>query len=352
MRARLDALGVPGVRVLARSTRPRSAQLRFFAAEPPRQDPRLEGAAAPPHRQHAARRRTASGPAADLATEIEWAKNRRIAPDDYLRSLGDHEPPIPADLMARVYREYERRKADQGCVDFEDLLELTIRLFDADAGALERCATATARSRSTSTRTSTCSSRRCSTAGSATGTSCARSATTTSRSTRSPARAPSTCSGCRSGFRMRRSSGSRRTTARRRGARVREPARPGARRRREGAARDASCGARARRALVRGADDEAAFVVERVRELHATARRTRRWRSSSGRTRAPPTSRRRSREAGIPFQGAAPSSPRRRRGGCCKALRGRPTRRRAPCVAALEAGAARERSRTASASGR
>jgi DNA helicase-2/ATP-dependent DNA helicase PcrA len=38
--------------------------------------------------------------------------------------------------MLRVYREYERRKVDQGWVDFEDLIELTIRLFDADAGAL------------------------------------------------------------------------------------------------------------------------------------------------------------------------------------------------------------------------
>src|SRR5215218_3454247 len=38
--------------------------------------------------------------------------------------------------MLQVYREYERRKADQGWVDFEDLLELAIRLFDADEGAL------------------------------------------------------------------------------------------------------------------------------------------------------------------------------------------------------------------------
>ena len=38
--------------------------------------------------------------------------------------------------MLRVYREYERRKVDQGWVDFEDLLELAIRLFDADEGAL------------------------------------------------------------------------------------------------------------------------------------------------------------------------------------------------------------------------
>jgi DNA helicase-2/ATP-dependent DNA helicase PcrA len=37
-----------------------------------------------------------------------------------------------------VYRDYERRKADQGYVDFEDLIEMSVRLFDADAGALEQ----------------------------------------------------------------------------------------------------------------------------------------------------------------------------------------------------------------------
>src|SRR5205085_4241415 len=36
---------------------------------------------------------------ADLATEIEWAKNRRIPPERYERALGEHEPPLPADLM-------------------------------------------------------------------------------------------------------------------------------------------------------------------------------------------------------------------------------------------------------------
>ena len=55
--------------------------------------------------------------------------------------------------MVKVYRDYERRKADQGYVDFEDLLEMTIRLFDADAARSSRCATGIARSRSTSTRT-------------------------------------------------------------------------------------------------------------------------------------------------------------------------------------------------------
>jgi DNA helicase II / ATP-dependent DNA helicase PcrA len=74
-------------------------------------------------------------PAGDLATEIEWAKNRRLTPDTYARELADHEPPIPADLMLRVYREYERRKAEAGQIDFEDLLERATRLFEDDAAA-------------------------------------------------------------------------------------------------------------------------------------------------------------------------------------------------------------------------
>jgi len=75
-------------------------------------------------------------PAGDLATEIEWAKNRRLTPDTYRDWLGDHDPPIPPDLMRRVFREYERRKSSSGLIDFEDLLELTIRMYEEDEWAL------------------------------------------------------------------------------------------------------------------------------------------------------------------------------------------------------------------------
>ena len=75
-------------------------------------------------------------PLADLATEIEWAKNRRLTPQTYRRSLGDREPPIPPDLMERVFRTYEERKAASGRVDFEDLLELAVRTYDEDSEAL------------------------------------------------------------------------------------------------------------------------------------------------------------------------------------------------------------------------
>jgi DNA helicase II / ATP-dependent DNA helicase PcrA len=75
-------------------------------------------------------------PAGDLATEIEWAKNRRLEPSTYLAGLGEHEPPIPPDLAFRVFREYERKKAEAGAIDFEDLLGLAIRALEEDEQAL------------------------------------------------------------------------------------------------------------------------------------------------------------------------------------------------------------------------
>jgi DNA helicase-2/ATP-dependent DNA helicase PcrA len=71
-------------------------------------------------------------PAADLASEIEWARNRRIPHERYLAEAVDRTPPIPPDLMARVYRDYENAKRSEGVIDFEDLLELAIGTFEND----------------------------------------------------------------------------------------------------------------------------------------------------------------------------------------------------------------------------
>src|SRR3954453_7644403 len=76
-------------------------------------------------------------PAGDLATEIEWAKNRRITLERYAAEADGHEPPIPVDLMLRVFREYERRKAAEGLIDFEDLLELAVQMFEQNGDARE-----------------------------------------------------------------------------------------------------------------------------------------------------------------------------------------------------------------------
>jgi DNA helicase II / ATP-dependent DNA helicase PcrA len=126
MRARLQRLGVDGVE--ARTFHSAAlAQLRRAKGDGPgrilaskalllRQ---IGNTLPPPYRFR---------PAGDLATEVEWAKNRRLTPQNYRNGLNGHEPPIPNDLMATVFREYERRKEASGLIDFEDLLELAVRM--------------------------------------------------------------------------------------------------------------------------------------------------------------------------------------------------------------------------------
>jgi DNA helicase-2/ATP-dependent DNA helicase PcrA len=135
MRARLERLGVPGVRASTFHSAA-LAQLRYFRPEAAgrilpskalmvRQ---IANSLPAPYRFRAA---------GDLATEIEWAHNRRIPPERYLASLGGHTPPIPPDLMVKVYRSYEERKREAGLMDFEDLLERAIELFDDEQAVAE-----------------------------------------------------------------------------------------------------------------------------------------------------------------------------------------------------------------------
>ena len=74
----------------------------------------------------------------DVAGEIERAKNRRVTPDRYVDDLDGHEPPLPPDLMVRVYGSYEERKRRAGKIDFEDLLEHAIALMQGNPSAAER----------------------------------------------------------------------------------------------------------------------------------------------------------------------------------------------------------------------
>ncbi len=152
LKTRLAALGVAGVRASTFHSAA-LAQLRHFQPGAARQ---ILPAKAPLLRQIGNRLPGAYRfrPAGDLATEIEWAKNRRISPERYRASTGDRTPPIPHDLMAGRLREYERRKTDAGLVDFEDLLAQAVALYERGrARGARRFASGTGRSRSTSTRT-------------------------------------------------------------------------------------------------------------------------------------------------------------------------------------------------------
>ena len=135
MRGRLQALGADGVQ--ARTFHSAAlAQLRYFA---PDSVGRILPSKALMLRQiaNSLPRPFRFRPAGDLATEIEWARNRRLSPERYADEIEDHAPPIPVDLMDRVYRRYEEVKRAQGVTDFEDLLELAIRLYDEQPAAAE-----------------------------------------------------------------------------------------------------------------------------------------------------------------------------------------------------------------------
>ncbi len=70
------------------------------------------------------RGREAALVAAELASEIEWAKARLVTPDNYERAVtvAGRTPPRPAVQVAAVYRAYEREKRKRGVVDFDDLI--------------------------------------------------------------------------------------------------------------------------------------------------------------------------------------------------------------------------------------
>jgi DNA helicase-2/ATP-dependent DNA helicase PcrA len=135
MRGRLEAVGVTGVRASTFHSAA-LAQLRYFRpdavgrilASKALMLRQIANSLPAPYRFR---------PAGDLATEIEWARNRRIPPRRYEASLDGHSPPLPPDLMAGVYERYERRKHEQGAMDFEDLLERTIELFDDEHVCVE-----------------------------------------------------------------------------------------------------------------------------------------------------------------------------------------------------------------------
>ncbi|HEX6313075.1 MAG TPA: ATP-dependent DNA helicase UvrD2 [Acidimicrobiia bacterium] len=62
--------------------------------------------------------------AAEVASEIEWAKARLVPPDKYEAAVAQarREPPRPAFEIAALYERYEKECRRRGVVDFDDLI--------------------------------------------------------------------------------------------------------------------------------------------------------------------------------------------------------------------------------------
>jgi DNA helicase II / ATP-dependent DNA helicase PcrA len=131
LRQRLAGLGLP-VPVRAATFHAAAwAQLRHFW-------PRLEAGPLPqvsaskiPLVASAARRARAEP--RDIASEIEWAKARCLTPEGYAAAAADRvDAPLPPPVMAEIYATYERAKADQHLIDYEDMLLRTAELVETD----------------------------------------------------------------------------------------------------------------------------------------------------------------------------------------------------------------------------
>ena len=132
LRARLERLGAPGV--TARTFH--AAALAQLRLAPERVGKLVPSKALPLRHRPVATRRLPLPSARRHRHRDRVGKEPPHHARALPRELGDHEPPLPADLMHRVYVRYEEGKHAKGFVDFEDLLELAIRTYEEDDRAL------------------------------------------------------------------------------------------------------------------------------------------------------------------------------------------------------------------------
>ena len=70
----------------------------------------------------------------DIVSEIEWAKARRVTPEQYpsAAKAASRTPPIDARQLSSIFERYEADKRAKRMVDFDDLLSLCVRDLGRD----------------------------------------------------------------------------------------------------------------------------------------------------------------------------------------------------------------------------
>jgi DNA helicase-2/ATP-dependent DNA helicase PcrA len=70
----------------------------------------------------------------EIASEVEWAKARRVPPSAYEKQVltTRRETPRPPEEVARIYAGYEREKRKRGLLDFDDLIDACTEALETD----------------------------------------------------------------------------------------------------------------------------------------------------------------------------------------------------------------------------
>jgi DNA helicase-2/ATP-dependent DNA helicase PcrA len=111
------------------------AQLRRRAEEAGREAPRvLDRKARVLARVLGGRGSKGTADLPDIAAEIEWAKARMIAPEQFVAAAGRARRDLPreADAIADIYARYELEKRKRRVVDFDDLLWWCAHALETD----------------------------------------------------------------------------------------------------------------------------------------------------------------------------------------------------------------------------
>ncbi len=73
-------------------------------------------------------------PPKSILAEISGAKDKLIEPDEYLQDAGED---YRKNIIAKVYKEYQKRLFNSNAVDFDDIIKLTVKILEDYPDALE-----------------------------------------------------------------------------------------------------------------------------------------------------------------------------------------------------------------------
>ena len=132
LRHRLVGMGLPRPVRAATFHSAAWAQLRYLLRRAGEPVPEVMTSKVPILRRAAAKAKVDTR---DLASEIEWAKARRLSPETYPSEAARRDTPVPAERMAQIYEGYQTTLIERGLIDYDDMILRTVDLLESDDSA-------------------------------------------------------------------------------------------------------------------------------------------------------------------------------------------------------------------------